>query len=154
MLTGYTFSPFIIELNQFTSNQFSNGTIKRYSIQLQGSSQLESIALLNHNQYYLTTEESTSGNSTLYRLNIPNNLVPIETIKKTANALYPNPASDFLNTQNNNFSDVEFYDMHGVLQKTSNKAQIDISNLPKGLYFIILKLYGENKTEITKLLIK
>ena len=81
-------------------------------------------------------------------------MVPIETIKKTANALYPNPASDFLNTQNNNFSDVEFYDMHGVLQKTSNKEQIDISNLPKGLYFIIRKLHRENKTEITKLLIK
>ncbi|MCD4679001.1 MAG: T9SS type A sorting domain-containing protein, partial [Bacteroidales bacterium] len=153
VLTGYTFpSPFIVEISQFTSNQFSNGTIKRYLIQPQGSIQIESITSFNHYQYYLSSENSLTGDPTLYRLN-SDNWMATETIEITKTDLYPNPASFFVNIEHNNLSIVEIYDIHGTLLKTSNKKQIDISHLSNGTYIVIIRESGKNKTKIKKLMI-
>lgn len=154
ILTGYDFfSAFIVEIHQIASNKFSDATIERYPIQLLGSFQIESIAPLNNQQYYFTSEESTSGSSKLYRLNAKDYL-SVTDITAPSCFLYPNPASDVLTIQYDNLSKVEFYDTHGILQKVSNKQQIDISDLSRGLYFVFLRKKGAGKTEILKLIVE
>ena len=156
LLTGYTLvSPFIVEINDFTFSDFSSGTIKRYAIQppVGYSLQIESITYINQNQYYLTAEESVTGNSALYRLNIAD-VLGLESIEKITGFIYPNPASDILNIKYNNLLTVEIYDLLGVLQKITTDKQIHISNLSKGIYIIVIKNSKGDKAVTKKLIIK
>ena len=67
--------------------------------------------------------------------------------------IYPNPASNLLNVEveagKSSVMDIEMVDMLGVVHlKTTagtlkagyNKFQVNISNLPDGVYFILLKV--------------
>jgi len=72
LLSGYTFTaPFIVEVSDFISNDFSNGTVHRYLIDppLGSSLQIEGITSFAANQYYLTAEINAGGTASLYRLN-------------------------------------------------------------------------------------
>jgi len=85
MLVGYTFiSPFIIEISDFTSNEFSSGTIHRYMISPTPdcSFQMESITSLNQNKYYITAEEFGSLKSALFRLDTDNPLRGEKSVSK------------------------------------------------------------------------
>ncbi len=156
LLLGYTFVfPFIIEISNFTSNEFSSGTIKRYLIPPPPdfSYQMEGITSLNQNQYYITAEEFGTLKPALYRLDT-DNLLGLEPIKEITGLIYPNPASDVIHIKYNDLSTVEIYDLHGVLQKISSSEQIYISDLGKGLYITIMKNSGGDKSLTQKLIIK
>lgn len=139
VLSGYLFSAFIIEIYLFNEDQFSSGTMDRYTIEPIGSFQIESITPLNDKQYYLTSEENTSGSSKLYRLNSKNYLSITESNQKLDNVIFPNPATDIVTIRNDHLISVEFYDSLGALRKTANKNQIDISDLAKGVYIIKIR---------------
>lgn len=154
VLTAYNFfSAYIIEITQFISNQFSGGTIEKYAIQPLGSIQIESIAAFKSNQFYLTSEENTSGNSKLYRLKSKYNILAINDIEADALLIYPNPAKSFVNIRCNNLLSVEIYDSKGVLLKTSNKRRIDINDLNKGVYFVSITQKKNENPIIRKLII-
>lgn len=68
--------------------------------------------------------------------------------------IYPNPASDvinILNGNNLNITSVEIIDLMGRTILSSEKTNIDISNLAEGQYFV--KIHGET-TVVKKLFIK
>lgn len=126
LLTGYTFaSPFIIEIKDFSATNFSGGTITRDVLQTPSgkSFQIESIAAININQYYLSAEESTTGSSGLYQLETSNPL-EIDEFENGNTFMYPNPASNSISIETNYLSKTEIYDMRGVLRKSSSKKQI------------------------------
>ena len=153
-LTGYTFTnPFIVEVSNFTSNDFSNGTINRYSIvtPLGSSIQIESITCLQANQYYLTAEINLTGTPSLYRLNSAS--LGVFDIKEITKYIYPNPASEFVNLKSIDFSEVEIYDTKGNLKQSFNNQPIWISNLGKGLFIIIVKNLKGNIIFTEKLII-
>jgi len=156
MLVGYTFvSPFIIEISNFTSNEFSNGTIKRYPIPPPPdfSYQMEGITSLNQNQYYITAEEFGTLKPALYRLDT-DHLSGLGSIEEIPGPIFPNPASDVIHIRYNDLSRVEIYDLQGVLQKISSSEQIYISDLREGLYITIIKSSGGDKSLTQKLMIK
>jgi hypothetical protein len=156
LLIGYTLvSPFIIEISNFTSNEFSRGTIERYLIPPLPnlSYQMEGITSLNQSQYYITAEEIDPLKSALYRLDT-DKLLDLESIEETKGLIYPNPASNVVRINFKDLSTVEIYNLHGVLQKTSSKEQIQISDLTKGVYIIIIKNSSGDKYLIKKLVIK
>ena len=103
LLVGYSFvSPFIIEISNFTYNEFSCGTIKRYLISPTPdcSFQMESITSLSQNQYYITAEEFGTLKSALYKLDTKN-LLGLEPIEEPAGCIYPNPTSSVVHVKYN-----------------------------------------------------
>lgn len=70
-------------------------------------------------------------------------------------SLYPNPAKDafkILNDNNMNITNIEIIDLTGrIVMNTVTSADIDISQLPEGQYFV--KIYAET-TIVRKLFIK
>ena len=140
LLSGYTSTdPFIVEIGGFSSNDFSSGTINRYLTPLPANTsiQIESITCFEANQYYLTAELNTNGPPTLYRLD--HSPASVVTIDQNKAIIYPNPASDFIELKDIDFSIVEIYDAMGVLQKSSDNQSIWIADLPKGMYFLSAK---------------
>jgi hypothetical protein len=75
-------------------------------------------------------------------------------IEENTGLIYPNPTSDFVHVKNNDVSIVEIFDLHGVLQKSSYGAQIDISDLRKGMYIVFVKNSKGFKYLSQKLVIK
>ncbi len=156
LLIGYTLTaPFIIEISNFTENKFSHGTVERYLIAPLPdlSYKMEGITSLNQNQHYITAEEIDILKSALYRLDTEN-ILGSESIEETKDLIYPNPVSDIIHINFEDLSTVEIYNLQGVLQKTSSDNQINISDLSKGLYIIIIKNPGGDKYLIKKLVIK
>ncbi|WP_299055052.1 T9SS type A sorting domain-containing protein [uncultured Polaribacter sp.] len=73
--------------------------------------------------------------------------IDIKTLKDKAEniLLYPNPSSNlvtFKNANSENYNDIKMYDFSGrkiEVQKRIEKETLDVSNLSKGLYFIVFK---------------
>ena len=156
LLIGYTFvSPFIIEISNFTFNEFSSGTIERYLISPppEFSYQMEGITFLNQNQYYITAEKFGTLKSALYRLDT-DKLLGLESIEEITGLIYPNPTSYVVHIKNIDLSTVEIYDLQGILQKSSYGEQIYISDLGKGVYIIVIKNSRGDKSATQKLIIE
>jgi hypothetical protein len=67
-------------------------------------------------------------------------------------SLFPNPAKDKLFIEGGNFDKVVLYNVLGKEVLTSNKKEIDISNLPKGVYNVTI--IADGKTIGTKKIVK
>jgi hypothetical protein len=108
---------------------------------------------VNQNNYYLTAEESFSGNAALYLLHTDNvlNLRSKETI---TGHIYPNPTSNVVNITYSDLSMVEIYDLQGTLQKASASEQIYITDLSEGVYIIIIKDTKGDRALSGKMIIK
>lgn len=155
LLTGYTiFFPFIIEITNFTDNDFSNVTFKKHGIQppLGFSTQIEGIDFINENQYYLTAEKNSVGNSGLYLFD-GKDILDFNSDKDSSGLLFPNPASDILEISKKDMTYVEIYDLNGILQKKSTFAKVIISDLSIGQYIIIIRTSKRGGTIIKKLMV-
>ena len=53
--------------------------------------------------------------------------------------IYPNPSSNYINININEFSDIEILSISGELIFTENSSYINISNLKKGLYIVLVR---------------
>lgn len=140
LLSGYTFAyPFVVEINGFTSNDFSDGTVNRYPLDTpSGSSiQIEGITHFQANEYYLTAEAHLSGNPSLYKLE--QSTININALDLNKACIYPNPTSNYIELKGINFSAVEIYDAAGILRKTSHNPSIQIADLTRGVYFLAAK---------------
>jgi hypothetical protein len=82
-----------------------------------------------------------------------NNLLNIATSGKEKAILYPNPTKGLLNIGNENTNKIQVYDITGKrLAEFEAVAQIDLSNLSKGIYLI--KLLSDNGVMIDKIVIE
>ncbi len=163
LLSGYTIiSNFIVEISDFTPDQFSGGTIERYQIYPPNgsSSQIESIAFLNHYQYYLTAEQSSSGDPSLYRLNTDNSL-NIEEPEEVGDLIYPNPftSSTTIEYELDGHSEIQIsifntigelvYQFENRLDQGIHKITWVPDHLPTGMYYAIIR--SENEVSVMKM---
>ena len=75
LLTGYeSGAPFILQISNFNATDFDGGQIDRFDYTVEGSTQIEAIAAIDDQDYFITSETSGEGDATLYRLNafVPN----------------------------------------------------------------------------------
>jgi len=67
ILSGYIHSfPFLVEIKSFEGNHFSDGEITRYILPKNGSTQIEGITSVYPNRYFLSSEQTKKGKSSLY----------------------------------------------------------------------------------------
>jgi len=96
------------------------------------------------------TKEILQGNSIL--LNDLSLNVNVSSIEETNSYIYPNPSRDFINikTQDmNTITDIEILDLMGkvVFVQESNSLNINITELPKGIYLVSYLNNGVKRTE-------
>jgi hypothetical protein len=144
VLTGYLLNPFVVELKDFDSGLFSNGSVNKYNIVLNVSIQVEAICKDGDDKYLITTESSSSGDATLYGLSSN----PISIKEQSMNAtIFPNPCDELLTINAPNIAAFDVYSSIGKRVLNNCASPINVSNLPKGIYY----LTGSNsKTKIPK----
>ncbi len=142
ILSGYAFTyPFIVEISNFTNSQFSSFTVNRTQIQFPASYsyQLEGITPINATNFYISTEESFSGASGLFRLKLdPTNAID-DINGQSGYSIYPIPTSHYLNIDSEEEILIDLYTLSGKLIRSTSNHQIDVSNISKGTYLVVLK---------------
>lgn len=142
MLSAYAFTyPFVVEIGNITGSQFSSADIIRTQIQLPSgySYQLEGIAPINANNYYLSTEESFSGASGLFRLKMSAANTISHSISNTSYSIYPNPVADYIHIYAPSVASAEIYSLNGQMVLSSSQKSIRVSDLKKGMYVLKMK---------------
>jgi len=147
VLVGYSLIfPFIVEIDQIGNGPFSSGNIYRYSVFTQGSVQIESIAAIGADQFYITAEESFTGPASLYKLHYTS--VGISTSIQAELIVYPNPTSGIVQVQSsipkNGSATIRVFDVMGnILLSEDHRSHtinsnysIDLSNLTRGIYLL------------------
>lgn len=68
--------------------------------------------------------------------------------------IYPNPSNGIINIEIEKFIEVIIFDIYGKIYGQFDQNQIDISHLPNGLYFILLKIDKKNNRMEKLILLK
>jgi hypothetical protein len=80
-------------------------------------------------------------------------LLNINNIKNNKPILYPNPTGGILNIENKELIKILIYDITGKkIKELIPQSQIDLSNIPKGVYLI--KLISEEGIFMEKIIVK
>jgi hypothetical protein len=74
------------------------------------------------------------------------------TTQKSDIMIYPNPTADVVHINDKNLKLAAIYDMNGKKLMESNKAEMNVSQLPKGVY--VIRIVSANNQIISKKLIK
>ncbi|WP_426430625.1 T9SS type A sorting domain-containing protein [Winogradskyella sp. HB-48] len=154
IITGFDSNgAFLIELSGFNSGLFSNGGVTKTSIAVPAnySFQIEGIYPINANEYYITAEENGALQSALYSFNT--STLSLDKTELTPFSFYPNPASTEIILSEDNLQ-TKIYAVTGQLVKTSNKKQIDVSDLNSGIYLITIEDVADKSITRKHLVIK
>lgn len=80
--------------------------------------------------------KSSFGNVFKYRAGV--NYLGTPEYEQNHFSIYPNPANDFVNIEGKGYQKICITDMSGRICLTSDKSQIDISNLDQGVYLVFI----------------
>ncbi len=153
LICGYDLNgAFLIQLSDFNSGLFSNGTITKTSVEvpLNYSTQIEGITAINSTEYYISAEENNSDLQGLYHLDIPT--LNVEEFEDNKLIIFPNPAQDYFEINKENCI-VSIYNSTGEIISTTTKNKVDISGFETGIYFVKIHNYDKTSTIIRQLII-
>lgn len=147
MLCGYALfgEPFIVELKDFSSNQFFNGTVSKVSLKAKQSQQVESICNTKDNKYFLSSEKFITLKAVLHSLETPL-IRDNETIKRKNIKVFPNPTNNTI-CVNVVVKEMSLYDFNSKILRTSGTNCIELKNLNNKMY--ILKVILEDNSLVT-----
>ncbi|MEX1188789.1 MAG: T9SS type A sorting domain-containing protein [Bacteroidia bacterium] len=126
-----------------TISYWNNLVFVSESINLSSSFQVEGICYLNDSCLILSSESSFSGDAALYR-NCRENATDIENHPDIQFFLFPNPSQDYIIVRLKNAKSNELFEITDEsgrilisnITLNHSSSQIDISNLPTGVYFL------------------
>lgn len=99
----------------------------------------------------------TGGENKVFKMNADVNLAIDEFLNRNEITVFPNPAATTVSIKGYNLRSIEIYDVTGSLVYSqnnihSNDSEINISNLPKGLY--VAKVYQGNDISTQRLVVQ
>ena len=158
-LVGYTniLQPFVWECEGFSGGDVFSGTNTQTALTSLGFEQAESIAYVNENRYFITSESFSQSIISDYAklIGVSTNDVALsmnqEELKRNI-VLYPNPVNDILHVENGIVNSVEIYDTRSVLIYKGNSRNIKMSGYSKGIY--IVKIAFNDGFFVTKKIVK
>ena len=139
-----------------------------YSI-VSNSNSVELTAAINGKMLNLTRLSNEEGVANLvmratsnglfvdFNIHVIINYVPdgVEENNAVSISVYPNPAHDYIIVEANNDSpvqNIQLYNIAGQLVMTSNELEINVSALPKGVYFVTV--FTENQKFVERIVIE
>ncbi len=134
---------FVLTLSDFTFFPFSGETPCTWPLPLTGSIKSEGVSWRDNRFAYISTEQAGPLPSVLYRLDtdfvskagaLPEN----PTIK-----VYPQPATDRIQIEAEQIQGLQLFDTNGKLVIETEKAYLDVSHLPAGIYLLMILLEGQ-----------
>lgn len=137
LLTAYNiFQPFVVSISGYEGNSFSQGDVQIINLQAPAgySYQIEGVAAISPNLFYITSEENFEGSSGLYKLDF--NTTDIVEIENQQITIHPNPTSDYFNISTSQNVTVHIYNAMGQKVKTLQSKRVDVSDLPIGLHVV------------------
>ncbi len=122
----WSYSPYT---NQWTQKAFYGG-----------SSRKGAFAFVIRDTAYVGTGKGVSGKKESIHAYIPNLVLGENTLEVSSVQIFPNPFMDFIQIRNAENSQWMLYNTAGELVKTfevtSNAMQIEMNDLPKGIYYL------------------
>ena len=103
--------------------------------------------------YEYHTIIETGRDSVVTLMLIVSNTTDIDLMEGNGNVtIYPNPTTGILNVVGEQIGNIEVYEATGrAVMRADNTEQIDISNLPSGIYFLrITHIHGVNVKRVMK----
>ena len=96
----------------------------------------------------ITMRASSNGQSVNFDINVRMNFVPdgIEE-NQISIAVYPNPATDFIHVVTCNGASVQMFNAVGQQVLSTEETDINVSELPRGVYFVRVNLNGNIATQ-------
>lgn len=137
VLLGYSFllQPFIIDVSNFELGEFDSTSKINFTLPQGYSGQTEAIAQVI-DTYYITSEASFTGSPGLFSMTATYT-TNIETQTNWRYIrIYPNPATDQIFIDFENFERAEILDLSGKSLMNSSDAEINVSNLSAGIYIL------------------
>lgn len=119
---------------------------------------VDAVAINENNNYSYIDKNLTQSSKIYYRLKMVDydesftysNIVTLTNQKTAEIMIYPNPTVDIINIKNNNSvnNTIEIYNTLGLLvkQQKSDANYVDVHDLPRGNYFLMIK--DDNKAVI------
>ena len=144
---------YVTIFENFTLDDIFSGTNTQYDLPSFGPEDAEAITYVNKTNRYFITSETFSGTlfgitfsdyGKLIAFSYKNNTLSISESSQIQISLYPNPVSDVLTIEHQDFEFVEIYDGSMSLVQKSYQSQINMSGLSQGIYFLKINLKGQN----------
>ncbi len=153
ILTGYTFSPFLVTLDMVTPPFFSESHIIRPNVTTTASIQIEGVSSLDGNTFYISSENHSSGAATLYRTS-PIFDLGVQKIAPVNLKVFPNPSSKKITVECEDFLNAKIYTLKGKQVVSSNSQNINISHLPPGCYILEVELFEKMELNYSTIVIE
>jgi hypothetical protein len=137
----------MISFTNYPGNRFFDGDVIEY-IFTTTPGQNEAIAFVSSHKLYMTEEGGGSTAGYLYEILLPQpQSVPESDFKMQALWVYPNPANNYLIIPDDPGVEKMLYNAAGQIVKIFSKTDdvLDISDLRKGLYFIMIQQKDEKQ---------
>lgn len=137
LLCGYSFTgEFLYKYSTFHALGFTPKKEVRFNLEHKGSSQIEGIAYDSNNTYLLSSEAFQSMDPILQKIQ-DIQLLQIHSIENK-NVLYPNPVTNTLTIESDNYQSATIYGVQGNKILTTLSPVIDLSSFGLGQYFIYI----------------
>lgn len=147
--TTYTSQLTVFDIHYSVDNGSNWSTVSRADL-LQTESNSVTVDFSDKKAYIYIA--STDLGLLGYNLNLEV-LATNEVSNEKANVLvYPNPTVDVVHIDSKNLKSVSLYDMNGKKLLESNKTEMNVSKLPKGVY--VLRIVTSNDQVVSKKIIK
>lgn len=134
-------------ISEFTASYFRN-SISYFDGKLTYAGRIDDNFTYNDGQNIITHDRGDG----LFAEMTDTELLSKETFSDDDIVVYPNPTADIFRVKSNTVENIEIYNINGVLLKTTNKKEIDLSQHSKGIY--LAKITTDKGTAIKKIILK
>lgn len=138
LLCGYNLAtPFLFFIKGFSGNNFSEGDLLRVSPAFEGSFQIEGSTALGNHSFFVSSEQVDTGDSFLHRIDV-SNFIGLPTQNETTIQIYPTQVKKDLIISGDLPFQIRVFNSSGMLVADDYGNQIDLSDLERGAYIIMV----------------
>ncbi|WP_020534452.1 T9SS type A sorting domain-containing protein [Lewinella cohaerens] len=133
----------VFTLSDFTAPHFSDGTLTTWPLLLTGSIKSEGVCWRNERFAYISTEQVGTLPAVLYRLDTDFSSKVSVLSEDPLVKVYPQPATDKIWVETEEVEGLQLFNANGVLVLQTPKPYLDVSNLPEGIYTLVVLIEGQ-----------
>lgn len=155
MLKGYAGEFYCIVTNNKRKSVSSN--LFTIDVQSSSSERSDTVIICNGGSFFVEGElQTTSGIYTNTYSNVygcdSTIIVYLNVENCTSNAVfennakvYPNPSTGLVNIESEKFKEASIYTIHGVLMNTYRTTIIELNDLPRAVYFLVITMHDDSQ---------